>query len=1511
MKRKTWKKVLASFLAVACLPLSSLAVPVQGQAADGAQVSVVSSGDKITIGNDYISREFSVAGDRLSTTKITNKRTDGGDTVFAPAAGSEEFKIRMTKGSEPAIDRSGWTATADSYQNATGPADGNAPNLIDGNIGSIWHSNYGGGTGSQDFPYNVIFSLGKSTTFQCFSYTPRQEREDMNGNLKDYELYYSTSASALAADSSEWQLLKQGTFTYDGTNPIYVNLDTPCTATQLKLKAISAKNGQRFGGGAEFNLHEQKVVANTEEPDREFASSELKLKGKPVVEDTTATINNVEKTGKKITFTFEPYTFREIEYTISEVIVMYNGDHFMRKYMEISVPEDKKADAVIDYIDLESLKVNSTDATWTIPTNAGGIVQMNQFKANLGQPIYIQGMFFGCEFPVADNEIVDETGYMRYYTGKSFERLELDNQLTKDGKYMTWQTVAGAARSTDNAVIQADFFEYIKSIATPSEFRIQYNSWFDNMMLINDQNILESFIEIDRELNQAEVRPLDSYVVDDGWVNYNNDRVLDEGRAGTTLNQSGFWEFNSKFPQGLTPSSELVHNFGSNFGVWVGPRGGYNFYGSLADILVKSGKGSKAGYSIDVADRTYVKNFTEMAVKWMKDYGVNYWKWDGFADQAQYGAFGAADGVPGYANRHMTGGYEHMYHVTDLWEAWIDLMEAVRQCEKEEGINKLWISLTCYVNPSPWYLQWANSVWIQCTHDQNDAGSSSSKMDRQITYRDAAYYDFLKNHEFQFPLSNIYNHDPVYGKEGTGMTKDTATDEQFKNYLYMLATRGTAFWELYYSDSIMTDGKYEVTGEFLAWAEENYHMLKNSKMFGESPNTGTVLGGSQNGTQNAYGYSCFDGTDGIISVRNSATTAKSVTITFDRTIGVPESAGTLKYHIEHSHNLTAGTPATGEMTYGQEYTFTLQPDEVRILRVSKDGDTTAPEIVRAYSDGANGITVKFNEKVNAEGFKVNGTAANVSASADKLTFHLTAAAGTMTDGSNVTVTAEGVRDLAGNALAENQASFVYHAGNVTAESRGLVKGSSVVKKADQSLTGNGGFSVTAEVYTIFTGSVLAQGKEYEIGIGEDGKAYFTLNGATAVSKTKVNDGAGHIITGVKENNGILKIYVDGTLEGSGYRKENRYYEVQPADLVVGNDGFTGVVVAKVKDAATGYNGVTGDLAGTGEDGKANYASVDAAAATVEGLRKSDYKDFTAVEEAVKAVVRGKDQAAQTEVNAMAAAIFDAISRLETTTLKKLTDAVEKAKAEKLEGYTQASIAVYNKIIAEAEKVMKDGTATEAAQAEALAKVEAAKSVLVPGTDQPEKPEENPKQEPDKNNEKPAQPAPGTVVKDGQTFDAGNYSYKVTSAAKQTAEVTGVKNAKLTKITVYNTVTLGGKAFQITAVGASAFKNNKKVTSVSIGKNVEKLGSNAFAGCANLKTVTIKSAKLKEIGSKAFYNCKKLKTITIKSKQLKKAGKNAFRGIYKKAVIKVPASKYKAYTKLLAKKGQSKTVKIKK
>ena len=60
---------------------------------------------------------------------------------------------------------------------------------------------------------------------------------------------------------------------------------------------------------------------------------------------------------------------------------------------------------------------------------------------------------------------------------------------------------------------------------------------------------------------------------------------------------------------------------------------------------------------------------------------------------------------------------------------------------------------------------------------------------------------------------------------------------------------------------------------------------------------------------------------------------------------------------------------------------------------------------------------------------------------------------------------------------------------------------------------------------------------------------------------------------------------------------------------------------------------------------ANYTEVDNAIAKAEALNKDEYKDFTAVEAAINAVVRGKNITEQTEVDAMAKAIEDAIAAL--------------------------------------------------------------------------------------------------------------------------------------------------------------------------------------------------------------------------------------------------------------------------
>lgn len=111
----------------------------------------------------------------------------------------------------------------------------------------------------------------------------------------------------------------------------------------------------------------------------------------------------------------------------------------------------------------------------------------------------------------------------------------------------------------------------------------------------------------------------------------------------------------------------------------------------------------------------------------------------------------------------------------------------------------------------------------------------------------------------------------------------------------------------------------------------------------------------------------------------------------------------------------------------------------------------------------------------------------------------------------------------------------------------------------------------------------------------------------------------------------------------------------------------------------------------------------------------------------------------------------------------------------------------------------------------------------------------------------------------KTFQAKNIKYTVTSAKE--VKVTGPTKKSIRSVTIPATVKYKGTTYKVTS-----------------------------------------------IGSKAFYNCKKLKTVTIKSKKLKSVGKNAFKGIYKKAKVTVPKSKYKAYRKLLKKAGfSSKTV----
>ena len=70
--------------------------------------------------------------------------------------------------------------------------------------------------------------------------------------------------------------------------------------------------------------------------------------------------------------------------------------------------------------------------------------------------------------------------------------------------------------------------------------------------------------------------------------------------------------------------------------------------------------------------------------------------------------------------------------------------------------------------------------------------------------------------------------------------------------------------------------------------------------------------------------------------------------------------------------------------------------------------------------------------------------------------------------------------------------------------------------------------------------------------------------------------------------------------------------------------------------------------------------------------------------------------------------------------------------------------------------------------------------------------------------------------------------------------------KVAKITIPATVKSGNQVYKVTAIADNAFKNNKKIKTVVVGKNVRTIGKKAFYGCKNLKKITVQSSIIKKV-----------------------------------------------------------------
>ena len=142
---------------------------------------------------------------------------------------------------------------------------------------------------------------------------------------------------------------------------------------------------------------------------------------------------------------------------------------------------------------------------------------------------------------------------------------------------------------------------------------------------------------------------------------------------------------------------------------------------------------------------------------------------------------------------------------------------------------------------------------------------------------------------------------------------------------------------------------------------------------------------------------------------------------------------------------------------------------------------------------------------------------------------------------------------------------------------------------------------------------------------------------------------------------------------------------------------------------------------------------------------------------------------------------------------------------------------------------------------------------------------------------------------GKTYQIDGNKYKIlkSTASAQTVAFTGITSKSRTFVRIPDSVKIDGLTYKVTEISAGALRNQTKVKTVSIGKNVNKLGKQAFYGCKKLVQIVVQGKKIKSVGKAAF-------------------GKTAgYVNVY------VPKSMLKKYKKLFAGKGLSANAKIRK
>jgi len=358
---------------------------------------------------------------------------------------------------------------------------------------------------------------------------------------------------------------------------------------------------------------------------------------------------------------------------------------------------------------------------------------------------------------------------------------------------------------------------------------------------------------------------LDSIVLDDGWDDMHT-----------------LWLVNkTNFPKGLKPLTNRAAEYGTHIGTWLSPWGGY---GGAREERLKYGKEQgfeTVGGGFSLSGPNYYKRFSDVCLAMVKDYSVNYFKFDG-TDAGRL----------------------------EETEALLRLNSDLRSKSPD-----IFINMTIGTWPSPFWLMHGDSTW-RGGGDTSQSGEGPAR-ERWLNYRDSVTYSEIVSRAPLYTLNSLMIHGCVYGHMGDE-AKAPITENALNHEIHSYFGSGTGLQELYISPDRMKAPEWDALAEAARWSRANSEVLVDTHWVGGDPAKGQV-----------YGWASWSERKGILTLRCPSTKPGSIVIDIGKVFELPKSAPT-SYVLKSPWKADAGKAAV-TLTSGTPYTFDLKPFDVLVL----------------------------------------------------------------------------------------------------------------------------------------------------------------------------------------------------------------------------------------------------------------------------------------------------------------------------------------------------------------------------------------------------------------------------------------------------------------------------------------------------------------------------------------------------------------------------------------------------